>query len=155
MDITPHVISEIVTTVLAALRTTNTVDSPENAAVKAPYRKHIFWLQERDDEENLVVAIQAKITVKNDCNTQVLHVSEPRLVGTITATPAGYYQVETPDNEFTPRLRCTFVPARTRPLWLRGDSVIEYASDKPIVIHAHKDIDLSYEIQEKPPVVHD
>ncbi|WP_248749893.1 ecotin family protein [Pseudomonas sp. MWU15-20650] len=155
MDITPHVISEIVTTVLAALHSTDAVDSPENAPVKDPYRKHIFWLEERDDAESLVVAIRANITVKGDCRAQVLHVSEPHLVGRIAATPAGYFQIETPDNEFTPRLRCRLVPGRARPLWLLGDNMLEYSSDKPIVIHAHKDIDLWYEVHEKPAVAHD
>lgn len=159
MDTTQSVISEIVTAVMAALEAKPTVDNPiapcvnppelpdrpENALVPSGYRKHIFWLDKRNNEESLVVVIHGGILMDNDC---VVYVVMPGVDGELRMNDAGYYQIDSPRP--TRLLTCGSLPRRRHPLYLRNN-VLNYSSGNPIVIHAHEDIDIKYVVQEKRP----
>ncbi|MEG8231081.1 ecotin family protein [Pseudomonas orientalis] len=163
MDITQSVISEIVTAVLAALDATPSInnpitpcvnppelpDRPENAWVPPTYRKHIFWLDKRNNEESLVVVIHGRVLMDNDC---AVYVVMPGVDGELRMTDEGYYQIDSPHpgSYLRPRLTCASLPRRRHPLYLRNN-VLNYSSSNPIVIHAHQDIDIKYVVQEKNP----
>ncbi|QOY72759.1 ecotin family protein [Pseudomonas sp. OST1909] len=162
MDITQSVISEIVTAVVAALDSTPTIEPPitpcvnspgtpnrpENAWVPPAYRKHIFWLDKRNNEESLVVVIHGGILMDNDCADYIVM---PGVGGELRMTDAGYYQIDRPHPHShlkRPRLTCGSLPRRRHPLYLHNN-VLNYSSSNPIVIHAHEDINVSYVVQEK------
>ena len=154
MDITQSVISEIVTAVVAALDARPSVDTPiapcvnppdrpENVWVAPTYRKHIFWLDKRNDEDSLVVVIHGGVLMDNDC---AVYVAMPGVGGELRMTDEGYYQIDRPHH--TRALTCGSLPRRRHPLYLLNN-VLNYSSGNPIVIHAHEDIDVSYVVQEK------
>ena len=66
MENEPEIIHQPVT--LDALQDAGYSERPEDIRVKAPYRKHVFWLPRRDNAQALVVRIQALITIIGDCN---------------------------------------------------------------------------------------
>ena len=63
--------------------------------------------------------------------------------------PSGHYEIDYADCSVSTRIRCPGVPERIFSLLLTGDSVLAYSSTHPIVIHAHKDIDITYDVERK------
>ncbi|WP_277759623.1 serine protease [Pseudomonas sp. A34-9] len=141
------IITETVTTALTALNPTDWFFNPQNAPVREPYRKHIIWLKKRNDEDKLVVVINASVTVEGDCNPFPTYF--PRtLLGELLKSASGYYQIAPPPALFPGNPQCLNAPDQTIRLMLMGNG-LPYASRYPIVIHAHEDIDISYEVQDK------
>jgi serine protease inhibitor ecotin len=131
------------------LRDRDYSERPENIRIKAPDRKHVFWLPRRDDAQTLVVRIQARITVIGECNFWTdCGMGGNLFFGDLEAIPEGYYKVHKPYELTTQRLQCGR-DAKTYKLILR-DSLLAYSSTVPIVIHAHEDIDINYTVEARP-----
>ncbi|WP_368862226.1 hypothetical protein [Pseudomonas sp. Xaverov 259] len=105
-------------------------------------------MDKRDDEDRLVVVIHGGILMDNDC---AVYMVMPGVGGELHRTDAGYYQIErlhSHSDLMSPTLTCSSLPRRRHPLYL-SNNVLNYSSGNPIVIHAHEDIDVSYEVEEK------
>ncbi|CAI8934100.1 Carboxypeptidase regulatory-like domain-containing protein [Pseudomonas sp. IT-347P] len=152
MDNTQQVVSELITVMLAALSDRGYFVSPQCAPVGASYRKHVFWLPKRNDEENKVIVLSATATMVGDCDLSsglsIAAVPE-QLTGILRADPAGFYQIDRPHNQYAIRgLSCDNYPPKTYVLRLT-DNNLPYSSNNPIVIHAHEDIDIAYTVEDK------
>lgn len=147
MENEPDIIHQPVT--LEALQGAGYSERPEDIRVKAPYRKHVFWLPRRDNAQALVVRIQALISVIGECNFGTDCAMGGKLfVGNLHANAAGYFQIDKPYDLLMPRLQCGS-SAKTYDLVLR-DNQLAYSSRYPIVIHAHEDIDIHYTVEARP-----
>lgn len=136
------------------LRNRGYSELPENIQVETPYRKHVFWLPRHDNAQEHVVRIQARITVVGDCNFGAGCVPGGNiLLGELSTTPEGYFQIDKPHSEPRRRLEILLCSAHTKSydLILR-DSLIAYSSSRPIVIHAHESIDIHHTVEARPAV---
>jgi serine protease inhibitor ecotin len=139
------VMNDIFNSMLAALRRWDYYASPEFAPVSESYRKHVFWLPKRDNEENFSIEIEAVVTMVGDCDPSV-SVFPKFLDGVLFADLSGHYQIDKPHNRYANRLvSCPNKPAKTYRMRL-SENEIFYSSSRPIVIHAHQDIDISYRV---------
>lgn len=141
MDHTQSIITEVSNAVARTLRSTGYFDSAENAPVSQPYRKHIIWLKKRSDEASLNVVIKAEIERAVDCNQVFLTPAK------LKKNPSGYFRLDYPYFDST-KVACPVTHVETMALVLT-DNTLDYSSAHPIVIHAHRDIDISYVVEEK------
>lgn len=147
MESEQSVIHDTVT--LETLRDRGHSELPENIRVEAPYRKHVFWVPRRDSAHTLVARIRARITVVGECNFGTdCGMGGNFFYGGLLETPEGYFQIDKPYDLSTHRLQCGH-DSRTYDLILR-DGLIACSSTRPIVIHAHEDIDIDYTLEDKP-----
>lgn len=143
MENTQKIIFDTVATTLAALRDGNNIALPENAPTLTGYRKHIIWLKRTHNEENKEVVINAEVTINRDCNSITLLPRKLLLVS------PGYYQIDYPPITGT-LMGCAFTHSETLSMPLE-DNVLAYDSAKPIVLHVHQEIDISYAVRNKIP----
>jgi serine protease inhibitor ecotin len=121
----------------------------EDIPVKPPYRKHVYWPPKRDNAEALVISIEARVSVTEDCDFSKSLIAKV-MYGALIADPAGYYRLDKPNDQSHARLiSCGREKTRVYE-FLLNDSLLAYDSRRPIVIHAHEDIDLSYSVKNKP-----
>lgn len=147
MENEQNVIHETVT--LETLRDRGYSELPENIRVEAPYRKHVFWLPQRASAQTLVARIQARITVVGECYFGTgSGMGGNCFYGELLTTPEGYFQIDKPYDLNTHRLQCGY-DTKTYDLILR-DSLLACSSSRPIVIHAHEDIDIQYTVEARP-----
>ncbi|MFG6204536.1 serine protease [Pseudomonas retamae] len=153
----PDIIHQPVT--LEALQGAGYNERPEDSRAMAPCRKHVFWLPKRDNEQALVVRIQARITVMQGCSFATdCGMGGNVFIEELVASAAGYFQIDMPFDLKTQRLpyphqievrgQCDPV-AKSYDLILRN-SQIAYSSKLAIVIHAHEDIDIHYTVEARP-----
>lgn len=135
------IIAETVTATLAAIHSSDHVARAENAPVTRLYRKHVIWLNKRSDEAGLNVVVHAELSRAADCNQVVV------LPSKLMQTPSGYYRLDYPVI-VTSKVACPVSHVETLSLTL-ADNRFAYCSKTPIVIHAHEDIQISYEVQER------
>ena len=89
------------------------------------------------------------VTLRDECMNHSVNVVQPTRIASMSLEPSGHYEIDYADCSVSTRIRCPGVPERIFSLLLTGDSVLAYSSTHPIVIHAHKDIDITYDVERK------
>ncbi|MFC3941869.1 MULTISPECIES: ecotin family protein [Pseudomonas] len=134
MDMLTSAIIEAGIDTLSALTDVDPTACIEHQPLENGFRKFVFFLKKRPDEDDLEVRINARISLFHDCNQRSIEKTD------LEKTAAGYYRIDQPVYTKT-RMGCklrTYTETDT----LYGDGyTLPYDSSTPIVIHAFAGFD--------------
>lgn len=153
MDMFTSAIIEAGIDTLSALADADHATCLEHQPLENGYRKFVFFLKKRPDEEQLEVRINARISLLYDCNMSD-YLRREGLESNLEKTTAGYYRLARPLYAST-KMGCP-PPKHVETHKLKGQGyTLPYNSNTPIVIHAFagfdpkEDVHISYDIIEK------
>ena len=153
MDMFTSALIEAGIDTLSALTDVDHATCIEHQPLESGFRKFVFFLKKRPDEENLEVRVNARISLLYDCNMSDFF-RHQGLESNLEKTAAGYYRLDRPFYTST-RMGCP-PPQHVETHKLQGQGyTLPYNSSTPIVIHAFagfdpkEDVYVSYDIVEK------